>query len=235
MRGLEIFAVLWYNNSSKKATSERNLWFAWGGRKYGVWIATTFLTIYGFGLRGNSARKSTRKQWFQIKKHQKSLKNPYFTRLLAFGTSMPSVRIRPLRPEKSTCLRKCFFQLNPPMTEEIHLRWMKSLRDEICLTAGDKGGFNFIWGGTPKISSELAGFHRATHDFIPFGSIAGFEPAKCYFWYRFPTAPNLWIDSNRHTVSEAFQKFFQFKIYLRSRRCKGILDRFELAKGLKYL
>ncbi len=45
---------------------------------------------------------------------------------------------------------------------------MKSLRDEICLTAGDKGGFNFILGGTPKISSELAGFHRATHDFISF-------------------------------------------------------------------
>ena len=25
-----------------------------------------------------------------------------------------------------------FFQLNPPMAEEIHLRWMKSLCDEIC-------------------------------------------------------------------------------------------------------
>jgi hypothetical protein len=28
---------------------------------------------------------------------------------------------------------KCFFQLNPPMAEEIHLRWMKSLCDEIRL------------------------------------------------------------------------------------------------------
>ncbi|MBE6594662.1 MAG: hypothetical protein E7644_02560 [Ruminococcaceae bacterium] len=36
------------------------------------------------------------------------------------------------------------FQLNPPMAEEIHLRWMKSLRDEICLAAGYGGGFNFI-------------------------------------------------------------------------------------------
>ncbi len=27
----------------------------------------------------------------------------------------------------------CFFQLNPPLAEEIHLRWMKSLRDEILL------------------------------------------------------------------------------------------------------
>ena len=37
-----------------------------------------------------------------------------------------------------------FFQLNPPLAEEIHLRWMKSLRDEICLAAGEGGGFNFI-------------------------------------------------------------------------------------------
>ena len=28
----------------------------------------------------------------------------------------------------------CFFQLNPPLAEAIHLRWMKSLRDEIPLT-----------------------------------------------------------------------------------------------------
>ena len=27
----------------------------------------------------------------------------------------------------------CFFQLNPPLAEEIHLRRMKSLRDEIPL------------------------------------------------------------------------------------------------------
>ena len=101
VRGLEIFAVLWYNSNSKKATSERNLWFAWGGIKYGVWIATTFLTIYGFGLCGISVSKSTRKQWFQIQKYQKSLKSPYFTRLLRFGTSMPSVRIRPLRPHEN--------------------------------------------------------------------------------------------------------------------------------------
>ena len=47
-----------------------------------------------------------------------------------------------------------FFQLNPPSAEEIHLRWMKSLRDEIPLRGDRRGGFNFIWGGTPKISSE---------------------------------------------------------------------------------
>jgi len=32
-------------------------------------------------------------------------------------------------------LLQVLFQLNPPMAEEIHLRWMKSLRDEICLAA----------------------------------------------------------------------------------------------------
>jgi hypothetical protein len=30
------------------------------------------------------------------------------------------------------------------MAEEIHLLWMKSLRDEICHAEEDKGGFNFI-------------------------------------------------------------------------------------------
>jgi len=38
----------------------------------------------------------------------------------------------------------CFFQLNPPSAEEIHLRWMKSLRDEIPLRGVMRGGFNFI-------------------------------------------------------------------------------------------
>jgi hypothetical protein len=59
------------------------------------------------------------------------------------------VPIRPSQPEKSTCASKCFFQLNPPLAEEIHLRWMKSLRDEICLAAGEGGGF-----------------HRAKYDFM---------------------------------------------------------------------
>ena len=58
-----------------------------------------------------------------------------------------------------------------------------------------------------------------------FGSVDRFEPAKCIFCYRFPTAPKLWIDSNRHTVCEEFQKTFQFNIYLQSHRCNGILDR----------
>ncbi len=61
-----------------------------------------------------------------------------------------------------------------------------------------------------------------------FRSVDRFEPAKCIFCYRFPTAPKLWTDSNHHTPSDAFQKSFSFKIYLQSRRCKGILDRFEL-------
>ena len=61
-----------------------------------------------------------------------------------------------------------------------------------------------------------------------FGSVDRFEPAKCIFWYRFPTAPKLWIDSNRHTVCGEFPKAYQFKIYLQSRRCNCILDRFEL-------
>ena len=52
-----------------------------------------------------------------------------------------------------------FFQLNPPLPEEIHLRWMKSLRDEICHTAENKGGFNFI-------EAQAEDFIRACSDFI---------------------------------------------------------------------
>ena len=89
--------------------------------------------------------------------------------------------------EKSTCASKCFFQLNPPLAEEIHLRWMKSLRDEICLTAGDGGGYSLSEAARLRfhlrrhaedfIRAPL-GFHRATHDFILFGSVAGFELTK---------------------------------------------------------
>ena len=43
-----------------------------------------------------------------------------------------------------------------------------------------------------------------------------------------PTSPKPWTDLNRHTLSEAFRKSSPFKIYLQSRRCNGILDRFEL-------
>ena len=65
------------------------------------------------------------------------------------------VRIHPLPPEKSTCESKCFFQRNPPAAEEIHLRWMKSLRDEIPLCGEMEADF---------ISSEAVGrrFHPSS-------------------------------------------------------------------------
>ena len=40
--------------------------------------------------------------------------------------------------------KQVLFQLNPPPAEEIHLRWMKSLRDEIPLRGNKGGGFDFI-------------------------------------------------------------------------------------------
>ena len=110
--------------------------------------------------------------------------------------------------EKSTCASKCFFQLNPPFAEEIHLRWMKSLRDEICLTAGDGGGFSLseavrlrfhLRRHAEDFIRDPLGFHRAQHDFILFGSVDRFEPAKCILGYRFPTAPKSWTDSNDRT------------------------------------
>ena len=49
-------------------------------------------------------------------------------------------------PEKDSGLDTILslFQLNPPLSEEIHLWWMKSLRDEILLRKVKGGGFDFI-------------------------------------------------------------------------------------------
>ena len=80
-------------------------------------------------------------------------------------------------PARKKHAQACFFQLNPPSAEEIHLRWMKSLRDEICLSAGDGGGFSLSEAARLRFHLRrhaedfiraLLGFHRATHDFIPF-------------------------------------------------------------------
>ena len=46
--------------------------------------------------------------------------------------------------QKAPAVGRCFLQLNPPPAGEIHLRWMKSLRDEIPLRGDRRGGFNFI-------------------------------------------------------------------------------------------
>ena len=66
---------------------------------------------------------------------------------------------------------------------------MKSLRDEIFLAAGDGGGFRLSEAARLRfhlrrhaedfIRAPL-GFHRATHDFILFGSVDRFEPAKAF-------------------------------------------------------
>ena len=68
-----------------------------------------------------------------------------------------------------------------------------------------------------------------------FRSVDRFEPAKCIFWFRFPTESNPWTDSHRHTVGAFCERPratagrpYQIKIHLQSHRCKGILDRFEL-------
>ena len=78
-----------------------------------------------------------------------------------------------------------------------------------------------------------------------FGSVDRFEPTKCIFCYSPPTEQKLWTDSNRHTVGDDLlgvpNKFvqtgrrgrrpLQFKKYLQSHRCNGILDRFGLTKA----
>ena len=60
-------------------------------------------------------------------------------------SDISGVRIPVPQPRKKPFAKaNGFFQLNPPLAGEIHLRWMKSLRDEIPLRGMRGGGFNFI-------------------------------------------------------------------------------------------
>ena len=60
------------------------------------------------------------------------------------GQGFESLRARQKRNTLCLPTKGVSFQLNPPLAEEIHLRWMKSLRDEILLRKVKGGGFNFI-------------------------------------------------------------------------------------------
>ena len=86
----------------------------------------------------------------------------------AFGSDLSSLTA----PEKSTCESKCFFQRNPPAAEEIHLRWMKSLRDEIPLRGEMEADFisseakgRRFHPNEVRISSCAARFHKKTQGF----------------------------------------------------------------------
>ncbi len=51
-------------------------------QKIGTSVLTTFLTIYRFGLLGNSAYKRPRKHRFRTEKHKKVVKKRYFTAII---------------------------------------------------------------------------------------------------------------------------------------------------------
>ena len=61
---------------------------------------TTSLTIYGFGLRGNSANESIGKHRLRTKKHQKVNKSSQKTMAYLFGNWRPWVQVPPLRPKR---------------------------------------------------------------------------------------------------------------------------------------
>ena len=66
---------------------------------------TTSLTIYGFGLRGNSAYKSIGKHRFRTNKHHKVNKSSQKTMAYLFGSIRSWVQIPSPRP-KIRCNRK---------------------------------------------------------------------------------------------------------------------------------
>ena len=122
------------------------------------------------------------------------------------GNPVPRVRISLSPPRKKHTFvyqdDVCFFQWNPPSSEEIHLRWMKSLRDEICLAAGDEGGFNFIWNRKLKISSKRSK-NFIVHSTISFKRCVAFSIINTkttsnklvvFCWCR-------WSGSNRYGIA----------------------------------
>ena len=66
-----------------------------------------------------------------------------------------------------------------------------------------------------------------------FGSHDRFEPAKCIFWYRFPTESKPWTDSNRHTVNKASKKCRCSRIVYKSTDAKALCIDSDLRNGWK--
>ena len=82
---------------------------------------TTPLTIYGFGLRGNSAYKSIRKHRFRTKKHQKVNKSSQKTMAYLFGNWRPRVRVPPLRPKQKGAYELNVIKLRKEPSSEMDL------------------------------------------------------------------------------------------------------------------
>ena len=101
---LDISVDLWYSVSVNKNISQKwrhrfpQRWFVGG-----LWL-TTVLTIYSFGLRGNSACKSIRKHRFRTRKLRKAVKITQKIGIGFFGSTMPQVRILSLRSDRITNL-----------------------------------------------------------------------------------------------------------------------------------
>ena len=103
---VDYFPEVWYTNGRRKTLHGMNRLVTWRyeftiiaawflGSDFGL---TTSLTIYGFGVRGNSAYKSIRKHRFWTKKHQKVNKSSQKTMAYLFGSKKSQVQILSLRP-----------------------------------------------------------------------------------------------------------------------------------------
>lgn len=95
---------------------------------------TTPLTIYRFGLCGNSANESIGKHRFWTKKHQKVNKSSQNTAPNRFGYWRPRVRVPPLRPKRVDspcgCLLFCWSGegKNSPLRSRMRVRILREER-----------------------------------------------------------------------------------------------------------
>ena len=82
---------------------------------------TTSLTIYSFGLRGNSATRSIGKHRFRTRKPRKAPEIKKKTIILRFGTKMSQVRILSFRPKKHREVLFCVEMIGrEPRLQEAH-------------------------------------------------------------------------------------------------------------------
>ena len=122
---------------------------------------TTPLTIYRFGLCGNSANESIGKHRFRTKKRQKVNKSSQNTTPNRFGYWRPWVRVPPLRPKRKSIPCGCSFFLSVAARPRARICAKRRMRVRISRSEIDKLACQaqsadiFTFGENPAITYSI--------------------------------------------------------------------------------
>ena len=105
VKWVDFQTVLCYTKGRKKQFAQSPAGFTIWRKSMRVSLPTTILTIYGFGLPGLHAAKSTRKQSIRTQKPRKARKITQKIRILAFGSKFKQIRILSFRPKNQPKMR----------------------------------------------------------------------------------------------------------------------------------